>query len=177
MKKSDLRKEIRTIKKSYTQDILAQKSNIIIKKLENHPLFQRAKVVMLYASLPDEVQTLDCIAKWQEKKTIILPTIVGNDIVPVESTKHCNLKEGAYHILEPENAPYIGSFDLIVVPGMAFDKQGTRLGRGKGYYDRFLTQHPNTHTIGLCFDFQTLESIPKEPHDIIINEILNDLES
>ena len=57
--------------------------------------------------------------------------------------------------------------------GMAFDREGHRLGRGRGYYDRFLAQHPQVHTIGLCFDFQLVPEVPCEPHDRVIDEILS----
>lgn len=172
MDKNALRKEIRSRKKSYSQEQLLEKSESILRKLELHPLFQQANRVMLYASLPDEVQTLAFIEKWQKTKTVILPTVVGDDIIPVQSSADAAMQEGDFHILEPQNMPYIGDFDLIVVPGMAFDRQGSRLGRGKGFYDRFLAKHPHTPTIGLCFDFQIVDSIPKEPHDIIIGEVI-----
>lgn len=173
MDKNALRKEIRSRKKSYSQEQLLEKSESILRKLELHPLFQQANRVMLYASLPDEVQTLAFIEKWQKTKTVILPTVVGDDIIPVQSSADAAMQEGDFHILEPQNTPYTGDFDLIVVPGMAFDRQGSRLGRGKGFYDRFLAKHPKTPTIGLCFDFQVVEYIPKEPHDIIIGEVIS----
>lgn len=173
MNKNALRKEIRSRKKSYSQEQLLEKSESILRKLELHPLFQQASRVMLYASLPDEVQTLAFIEKWQKTKTVILPTVVGDDIIPVQSSADAAMQEGDFHILEPQNTPYTGDFDLIVVPGMAFDRQGSRLGRGKGFYDRFLAKHPKTPTIGLCFDFQVVEYIPKEPHDIIIGEVIS----
>lgn len=173
MDKNALRKEIRSRKRSYSLEQLQEKSESILRKLELHPLFQQASRVMLYASLPDEVQTLAFIEKWQKTKTVILPTVVGDDIIPVQSSADAAMQEGDFHILEPQNTPYAGDFDLIVVPGMAFDRQGSRLGRGKGFYDRFLAKHPKTPTIGLCFDFQVVEYIPKESHDIIIGEVIS----
>ena len=147
-------------------------SERIMKKLAAHPAFVAAERVMLYASLPDEVQTLAFIDEWKGRKHIILPTVVGDDIVPVETTLEGKMVEGDFHILEPENNPYEGSFDLIVVPGMAFDRDGHRLGRGRGYYDRFLSKYPEVKTIGICFDFQFLESIPTEPHDRRVDEVI-----
>ena len=171
--KTHLRQQIRLLKKSFTPEQLLKKSEVILEKLEQHPLFRQAETVMLYASLPDEVQTLAFIHHWKEQKRIILPVVDGDDIIPVALTKESAMKEGAFHIWEPTNAPYSEKIDLIVVPGMAFDREGHRLGRGKGYYDRFLAQYPTTPTIGLCFDFQLLPHIPTEPHDIIIHEILS----
>ena len=143
-----------------------------MQKLAVHPSFQKAERVMLYASLPDEVQTLDFLTEWKSKKAIILPTVVGDDIIPVALKNDSRMVEGDFHILEPEEKPYDGALDLIVVPGMAFDPNGHRLGRGKGYYDRFLTKYPDVKTIGICFDFQFLPEIPTEPHDKIIDEVI-----
>ena len=173
MDKSTLRKEIRARKKSCSLEQLEAESVRIMQKLAEHPDFQRAEIVMLYASLPDEVQTLDFIEKWRTLKRIILPTVVGDDIIPVELAAGSGMVEGDFHILEPENNPYEGKLDLIVVPGMAFDRQGHRLGRGKGYYDRFLIKYPEVKTIGICFSFQLLDEVPAEPHDQVIDEIIS----
>lgn len=143
-----------------------------MRKLAQHLRFLEAERVMLYASLPDEVQTLSFLETWRHRKTVILPTVVGDDIIPVELAENVEFAEGDFHIPEPQNHPYTGDFDLIVVPGMAFDKAGHRLGRGKGYYDRFLSQHPQVYTIGLCFDFQLLPEVPFEPHDCLINDVI-----
>lgn len=170
--KKSLRQLIRRLKKEHTPEQLSVQSEVIMGKLASHPDFVRAQCVMLYASLPDEVQTLSFLDKWKNHKQIILPTVIGDDIIPVELTTDSQMVEGDFHILEPENHPYVGPLDLIVVPGMAFDKAGHRLGRGRGYYDRFLIKYPDVRTIGICFDFQFLESIPTEPHDRVVDEVI-----
>ena len=172
MDKKTLRQQIRVLKKQHSQEDLLTQSEKILQRLAKHPRFLQAEKVMLYASLPDEVQTLDFIEKWRHQKTIILPTVVGDDIIPVELAENVTFAEGDFHIPEPQSHPYTGNFDLIVVPGMAFDADGHRLGRGRGYYDRFLSLHPKIYTIGLCFDFQLLPEVPSEPHDRIIDEII-----
>lgn len=173
MNKKELRKEIRAAKKLHTPEELLLLSELILKQLAQHPRFLGAERVMLYASLPDEVQTLSFLETWRHQKTVILPTVVGDDIIPVELAENVTFAEGDFHIPEPQNHPYTGDFDLIVVPGMAFDRAGHRLGRGRGYYDRFLARHPQVYTIGLCFDFQLLPEVPAEPHDRIINEVIS----
>lgn len=172
MDKKTLRQEIRALKKNYSREQLIFQSDSIMSKLEVHPDFSKCQIVMLYASLPDEVNTMSFIDKWKTKKRIILPTVVGDDIIPVELTAESQMVEGDFHILEPENRPYEGPIDLIVVPGMAFDREGHRLGRGRGYYDRFLKKYPKVKTIGICFDFQLLEQIPLEPHDQVVGEVI-----
>lgn len=129
--------------------------------------------MMLYSSLPDEVQTHDFIERWRNEKRIILPTVVGDDIIPVELGKDISFAIGDFDILEPQSEPYHGSYDLIVVPGMAFDRNGNRLGRGKGYYDRFLCKHLTTNKIGICFDFQLVEEVPTDDNDIRMDEVIS----
>ena len=170
--KIDLRKNIKVLKKQHTSEQLDAQSELIMRKLEQHPDFINAKKIMLYSSLPDEVRTQEFIEKWRLRKRIILPTVVGDNIIPVELTAETGFAVGDFNILEPQNVAYTGDFDLIVVPGMAFDRQGNRLGRGKGYYDRFLCQHRAIKKIGICFDFQLIDNVPVEENDIPMDEII-----
>ena len=172
MEKKELRAHIKTLKKQHTKEQLLEQSEQILAKLEQHPDFAKAETVMLYSALPDEVQTQAFLEKWHLKKKIILPTVVGDDIIPVEYGKDTAFAVGDFNILEPQNEPYTGGFDLIVVPGVAFDRKGNRLGRGRGYYDRFLCQHLDVKRIGICFDFQCVDEVPAEPFDIRMDEVL-----
>ena len=173
MDKRALRKFIKTLKKEYSAEELVAQSERILCNLEQHSLFQKAQVVMLYHSLPDEVSTHTFIEKWRNHKRIILPTVVGDDIVPVELTNQTEFAIGDFNILEPQNKPYTGGYDLIVVPGVAFDPQGNRIGRGRGYYDRFLCKYPDVPRIGICFDFQLVNEVPTEELDMRMNEVLS----
>ena len=85
-----------------------------------------------------------------------------------------NLAIGAYGIEEPTGEFFTdySAIDLIVVPGVAFDRKGNRLGRGKGYYDRLLPQIPSAYKAGICFSFQIVEEIPAEPFDICMDEVI-----
>lgn len=170
--KPELRSIIRLMKKSRFPDELNEMSREVMSRLERHPAFKKAHTILLYASLPDEVRTFELIEKWRNRKHIVLPTVVGDDIVPVALDANTSFVTGDFNILEPDSAPYTGDFDLIVVPGMAFDDHGNRLGRGKGYYDRFLAQHAHVHTIGVCFNFQKVPFVPTEKTDIAMSEIV-----
>ena len=173
MEKKELRAHIKTLKKQHSKEQLLEQSEQILAKLEQHPDFAKAEIVMLYSALPDEVQTQAFLEKWHLKKKIILPTVVGDDIIPVEYGKDTAFAVGDFNILEPQNEPYTGGFDLIIVPGVAFDRKGNRLGRGRGYYDRFLCQHLDVKRIGICFDFQLVNEVPAEPFDIRMDEVLS----
>lgn len=172
MDKKELRSHIKTLKKQHSKEELKKQSELILEKLENNKSFIEAKIVMLYSSLPDEVQTQEFLTKWRNEKKIILPTVVGDDIIPVELSKDTDFAIGDFNILEPQNEPYSGSYDLIIVPGVAFDKNGNRIGRGKGYYDRFLCKHLDVRRIGICFDFQFVDEVPTEDNDIKMHEVL-----
>ena len=172
MDKKELRSHIKTLKKQQSKEQLLEQSVQILAKLEQHPDFVKADKVMLYSALPDEVQTQAFLEKWHLMKTIILPTVVGDDIIPVEYGKDTSFAVGDFNILEPQNEPYTDDFDLIIVPGVAFDRNGNRLGRGKGYYDRFLCHHMDVKRIGICFDFQLVDEVPSEPFDIRMDEVI-----
>lgn len=173
MDKKELRAHIKDLKKRQSKELLLDQSEKIMAKLEEHPDFIRANSVMLYNALPDEVQTHAFIEKWHLRKTLILPTVVGGDIIPVVCGKDTWFAVGDFNIMEPQDEPYTGHFDLIVVPGVAFDRKGNRLGRGKGYYDRFLSKHLQVKRIGICYDFQLVDEVPAEPFDICMNEIIS----
>ena len=173
MEKKELRAQIKALKKQHTKEQLLEQSEKILAKLEQHPDFVKAEKVMLYSALPDEVQTQAFLEKWHLKKKIILPTVVGDDIIPVEYAQDTDFAVGDFNILEPQNDPYRGDFDLIIVPGVAFDRMGNRIGRGRGYYDRFLCQHLEVKRIGICFDFQLVNEVPTEPLDIKMDEVIS----
>lgn len=146
----------------------------MLSRLEAHPAFRQAHTILLYHSLPDEVNTHDFIRKWSAQKQILLPVVIGNDLELRRYTNPQDLKKGAYGIEEPVGEPFTdyASIDLAIIPGVAFDAQGNRLGRGKGYYDRLLPRLPHTYKIGICFPFQLLEEVPTEALDVRMDEVL-----
>ena len=113
MDKKELRSFIKTLKKQHSKESLLEQSQLILSKLENHQSFVEAETVMLYSSLPDEVDTHDFLERWRNKKRIILPTVVGDDIIPVELSKETDFAIGDFNILEPQNEPYNGNYDLL----------------------------------------------------------------
>lgn len=202
MDKQELRKEIRNRKRQFTQDQLGELSLSAISKLRKHPKVMAAHTLLLYYSLPDEVNTHEWIDELvTEGKRVLLPVVVNDkDMVIREYTGKHDLAEGSFHIMEPigklfpeEKYPEI---EVAIIPGMSFDDGGHRLGRGKGYYDRFLTKlrgmevdksgtevdksdtedknlGTEVYKIGVCFGFQKLQEIPFESHDILMNEVID----
>lgn len=188
MTKSELRKTIREIKRRFAQNELDETALAIISRLTAHPRFAAARTVMLYHSLPDEVNThrlladmpaADAIAAKTENplagKTILLPRVTSDTEMELRLyTGHDDLRPGAFGIMEPCGSAFTryGEIDLAVIPGMAFDATGHRLGRGKGYYDRFLPLIPQAYKIGVCFPFQIVDNVPTEPTDVVMDEVV-----
>ncbi|WP_455584582.1 5-formyltetrahydrofolate cyclo-ligase [Bacteroides sp.] len=172
-RKKELRRLIAQEKTRYCDSTLKALSADILANLERHPAFQKANTLLLYHSLKDEVQTHSFIEKWSQKKKIILPVVVGNELELRLYTGTQDLAVGAYGIAEPTGKVFTdySSIDLAIIPGVAFDKSGHRLGRGKGYYDRLLPYIPATK-FGICFPFQLLDEVPAEPFDICMNTII-----
>lgn len=150
-----------------------RESEVALSKLESCTAFLNANTILLYWSLADEIYTHEFIEKWKEKKTILLPIIDGESLSTSIYKNKESLQQGLFNIAEPKEELYKGSIDLAIIPGMAFDKEGNRLGRGKGYYDRFLSQ-TCCYKIGFCFRFQLLKTIPHEDFDIKMDEIISD---
>lgn len=151
-----------------------QAADKVFAMLEQTGAFLMAKHVLLYHSLPDELYTHAFLKKWSGRKHFYLPRVngVNLDILPYEQS---HLELGSFHIEEPVGDDVVDTsiLDLIVVPGVAFDRRGGRLGRGKGYYDRLLSGTRATK-IGVAYHFQLLDEIPVEAHDVPMDMIITD---
>ena len=179
--KHKIRSQIKDKIKSCSELEKSEKSGIIKNKLFNEEEFKKAKLVMFDVSLKDEVDTLTMIDEALETgKRVCVPVILKEDkrlIAGEIKDRKADLERQHFGIYEPKKGRVkevpLDHIDLIVVPGVAFDKTNMRLGRGHGYYDRFLSAVPKkTKTIGLAFDCQVVENLPKEPHDIPVSKII-----
>lgn len=148
----------------------------VLRRLAKHPRFKSAHTVLLYHSLPGEVNTHDFIRYWCFRKEILLPTVKGNEIELHHYAQGDKLAEGAYGIKESQGELFtnFASIDLAVVPGIAFDPKGNRLGHGKGYYDRLLARLApyNVYKLGVCFSYQRVDTVPSEDYDVPMDEVL-----
>jgi len=112
----------------------------------------------------------------RDKKRVAFPKIVGREIVPIEIGSLRELQPGRFGILEPPYQPQkvLKEVDAVFVPGIAFDRQGYRIGFGGGYYDRLLEKLPAKAKIGVCFDFQLLDKIPSDPFDVPMDFVITE---
>ena len=170
--KDEIRKRIAEKKKEFSESELKALSSTIMEKLEDNVVLKCAKTVLLYYSLPDEVFTHDFVEKWSKEKTILLPVVKGDELEIRVYAGSEYMQKGSFNIDEPQGEAYndLISIDAAVIPGVSFDRHGNRLGRGKGFYDRFLKKL-NTFKIGICFSFQISDEIPHDEHDIAMDEI------
>ena len=135
----------------------------------------RTLTIMAYWPLPDEVDICPLIDQLVGQGIkVVLPKVTGDETMELRRyTSRADLQEGAFHIMEPvgETFDAYDQIDFALVPGMAFDAAGHRLGRGKGYYDRFLSAHRHIYKIGVCFPFQRVAEVPSEEHDVMMDEV------
>ncbi|MDR0937736.1 MAG: 5-formyltetrahydrofolate cyclo-ligase [Mediterranea sp.] len=173
--KRELRLEMARLKVLYLPEERKALSVDVSAALERHPLFGAARVVLLYHSLADEVDTSGLLARWLGRKRVLLPVVVdGAELELREYRGEERLATGRFGIEEPTGEAFTDypAIDLAVVPGVAFDRQGHRLGRGKGYYDRLLPRLTQAYKLGLCFPFQLVERVPAEPSDVPMDEVV-----
>lgn len=175
-KKRELRKEAKAYRKSISEDNRLHKSNMMIYNLNTLKCFQNAEVILMYASRQDEVETLTLIDELLEegKKSVYCPVTQGDEMEFYKISSLEDLKEGNFHVLEPEplkerllelqkDVAY-----CMLMPGLMFDKKGNRLGYGKGYYDKYLERVPNgvnLTTIALSYEAMVKDVIPAEETD------------
>lgn len=181
-KKKSIRAEIVTMLNIQKEAERLKRSRVIQKKLFALKEFKEAKNIMFFASFDGEVDTFRMIEEAIKLgKQVVLPAIVKKEkrIIPCKITDlEKELDIGPYGVKQPKlrKTQFVSpeDIDLVVVPGIAFDRAGNRLGRGEGYYDRFLKKLPNGIPIaGLAFSFQILKTIPSVRHiDIPVDKVV-----
>ena len=177
MNKSELRKQVRRLKTEHQADFPVWSAQVC-RIVADSPRWQSARTVLLYHALLDEPDLQPLLdAALMEGKNVLLPVVVGDELELRLYEGPDSLREGAFHILEPVGEVFppsrYGEIGLALIPGMAFDREGHRLGRGRGYYDRLLPRLPRVYKLGVCFPFQIVAGVPHEPHDMAMNEIIS----
>ena len=176
MTKLELRRQIRAQKKQYTAAQLAALSERICSKVLRSAWWQDAGILLLYYPLADEVDVRPLIHEAHKSgKRVLLPVCKGDDLELHLYEGEDSLSCGAFGIMEPNGPLFVPDdypeIQLALVPGMAFDSAGHRLGRGKGYYDRLLPQLTAARLQGVCFPFQLCGEVPTDAHDIAVHEV------
>lgn len=182
MKKA-LKEELLRKRKALSKSEITEKSAAIKERLFSLNEFKNSKNIMFYVSFNNEVDTINTIKGLLDKneKKVIVPFVEkNNSILQLSEIKDFNdLEPKTFGILEPRENKIknfdIGKLDLAIVPGIAFDKNGHRIGYGHGYYDGLLGKlNKNTTKIGLCYEFQLIDKIAEEKHDVPMDAIITE---
>jgi len=171
--KKELRQIIRQRKKEHSAD----ESSFVIDRLKENSRFVNAHTLLLYYALSDEVQTQGLIEELvAEGRTVLLPKVISDTEMELRRYSEKNdLTVGAFGIMEPTGELFTSydEIEIAVIPGIAFDNKGHRLGRGKGYYDRLLHKMPEVYKIGICQSWQMVEKVPTDEHDIRMDCVIS----
>ena len=172
MDKKELRCAVRAGIAGMSHEDKMQSSESLCRSIEAHLDLCSARVVALFSPLHDEPQIWPLVEKLAERVVVVLPRIEG-DVMNF----YCigKMEAGAYSIMEPQNTSCVspGEIDVMMVPGVAFTLSGKRMGRGKGFYDKYMSHKDfRALKIGVCYSVQIVDDIPCEEHDIAMDAVI-----
>lgn len=172
MKKEDIRRNVKARKCLLNDDERRAAAESVFARLEELAAFMLADKILVYHSLPDELSTHSFLDKWGARKRFFLPRVngVNLDILPYDRSR---LHLGSFHIEEPDGTETVPveQIEMIIVPAVAYDRNGNRVGRGRGYYDRLLSSSTAVK-VGVGYDFQLVDEIDAEPHDVPVDIVI-----
>lgn len=182
MTKQELRKYYKQLRKSMTAEQKLVADNVVLKSFKDSNTYKKADTILVYVSTEFEVDTREIIKNALSlNKNVYCPVCVSDTNIMRFFAIHSfdDLKEGSYGILEPNGMSdeYNRSFEnaICVVPALAYDRRGYRIGYGKGYYDRFLSEN-SIRTVGLCYDNCLTDIIPCDEFDISVDMVITESE-
>lgn len=174
MKKEEVRRQAKARKALLSDEERNAAARSVFDFVEKTAAFILADHILMYNSLADELSTREFIDRWAHRKHFYLPRVNGADleILPYDKSR---LHLGAFHIEEPEgdNTVDFNTIELVIVPAMAYDRQGNRVGRGKGFYDRLLS---DTHavTMGVAYSCQLFDEIDTDQFDVAVHYVITE---
>ncbi len=173
-----LRTIVEQKRRVYPAEQAAADSQAVVGKIEQSAAFRNARTVLLYYPIHNEVDLRPLLDKYCDSKTMLLPVTHRKAMEIRPYTGKACLKQGYAHIPEPQTPAYTGKIDLILVPGVVFDRKGHRIGRGGGYYDRFLKKHKKACKLGVAYDFQLKHhNLPQTWRDQPLDGVITPLET
>lgn len=175
MNKQELRRAIRERKRAMTEEEIVERSNALAEKFYNSPAYQAASTIYGYLPYNQEVRTVPMLQRaLDEGKRVAVPKVYGEEMRFIYLDDLTQVSKGYAGIPEPiADAPVAEDKEaLVLMPGLAFDPQGHRIGYGGGFYDRFLAQEPHHPTLALCYEFQMQAHLDTEEFDIPVDTVL-----
>lgn len=152
--KKAVRAIIEQRRRIYPKEKIAEDSLHIIERIEATHSFKNAKTILIYYPIHNEVDLRELVRRHKDEKTFLLPVTHRHSMEARRYEGEDKLKRGRFSVPEPQTEPWKGDIDLILVPGVVFDKKLHRIGRGGGYYDKFLAKNRKARKVGVCYDFQ-----------------------
>jgi len=175
--KSDIRERIKHEVSAMSSAARLRADRKIFNRFFKKESVERAQRICIYVSRPDEVNTTRIIDRlWETGKTVIVPRVDGDHLTLHEITSVDDLTEGRFHILEPKDTcpvAHPSTVDLFVVPGVAFDKSGQRLGHGFGFFDRLL-KTVTAPKLGLAYACQVIAEVPHTSYDVSVTALVTE---
>lgn len=171
-RKNYLREVLSQKRRILTQEKIQEASSAIIHRLKHNAYFQNAQNVLIYYPIHHEVDLRPLMEEMKGEKHFYLPVSFDRSMEFRLYTSEEDLHHGKFGIPEPTGKAFKGKPDLIIVPGVAFDKHHNRLGRGGGYYDRYLKKYRRVPKIGVAYDFQFVDEVPTNRHDVQMTHII-----
>ncbi len=175
MEKAALRKQIKEKKRAMTQEQIESASRRLGELFRTHPLYIAAETVYFYLPYNQEVRTVPMLEQAiRDGKRVAVPKCYGDEMRFIYIEELSGIAKGFCNIPEPiADGPVAEDKNaLVLMPGLAFDKEGHRIGYGGGFYDRFLAKEPGHPTIALCYGFQMVEHLQTEAFDVPVDAVL-----
>lgn len=174
MTKPELRGQIRCLKRQMSEEDIVNKSKILCSRFLTTDAYQKAQTIYGYLSYNQEVRTMPILEQaLRDGKKVALPKCYGPEMRFIYVEDLTRIRKSSCGVPEPLDDVPIADDEtaLVLMPGMAFDQSGHRMGYGGGYYDRFLSAQPHHPTIALCYDFQVVEQLPTDAFDIPVDQL------
>ena len=175
MDKKELRRRIRDLKRAMTEEKIVEKSRRLGELFCRSELYRNAKTIYGYLPYNQEVRTVPMLEQaLKDGKQVAVPKVYGDEMKFILMEDLSAVEKGYAGIPEPvaDEPVACDEMALVLMPGLAFDPQGHRIGYGGGFYDKFLAKEPNHPTLALCYDFQMLQELETEEFDIPVDQVL-----
>lgn len=176
LNKQELRAAVRQQKKAMVPEDIDKKSKELCRMVLQSEEYRNCNVIYGYLPFNQEVQLMPLLQQaLADGKQVALPKCFGREMRFILTSDLSRVQFSAFGAPEPiDDGPVAAEKDaLVLVPGLVFDRRGYRVGYGGGYYDRFLAQEPNHPTIALCYDFQRIDRLNPDPHDIPVDAVFS----
>lgn len=175
MNKQELRQAIRAQKRAMTEEDILRRSEILAEKFARSDAYQAAKTIYGYLPYNQEVRTVPMLRRaLEEGKRVAVPKVYGDDMKFIYLDDLSQVAKGYAGIPEPVADGPVAQDEtaLVLMPGLAFDRAGHRIGYGGGFYDKFLAREPHHPTVALCYDFQVMDRLETEEFDIPVDLVI-----